>query len=54
MRRTQRGSFLAKNGFEDPHERIGQLILEIVLRVYWDVVLENIDRILRLLVRCST
>lgn len=50
-KRTKRGCLFAKNRLEDAHERLGELVLEVVLGVDRDVVLEHVKRILGLLVR---
>jgi hypothetical protein len=39
---TQQGSLLSQNRFEDTHERLGKLVIQIILRVDRDVVLENV------------
>jgi len=39
---TQRGSLLSQNGFEDTHERLGELVIQIILRIDRDVILENV------------
>ena len=37
---------LSKDRFKDSHERFGELVLQVILRVDWDVVLQHINRIL--------
>jgi len=39
---TQRGSLLSQNRFEDTHERLGELVIQIILRIDRDVILENV------------
>ena len=39
---TQRGSLLSQDGFEDTHERLGELVIQIILRIDRDIILENI------------
>lgn len=51
---TQRRRLLSKDGLEDPHQRIRQLVLQIILRIDRDIVLQHVDRVFRLLVRCGT
>lgn len=43
------GFRLAEDRLKDTHQRLAQLVLQIVLRVDRKVVLEDIDRILRFL-----
>jgi len=39
---TQRGSFLSQDRFEDTHERLGELVVQIILRIDRDVVVQNV------------
>jgi len=39
---------------KNPHERLGQVVVEVVLHINWQVVLQGIYRILRLLICLST
>lgn len=48
---TQRRSLLSQNGLEDTHERLGELVVQIILRIDRDVILEDVQRVFRLFVR---
>ena len=39
---TQRGCLLSQNWFEDTHERLGELVIQVILRIDRDVIFENI------------
>jgi hypothetical protein len=49
-KRTQRARALSHDRLEDTHERLRELVLEVVLRVDRNVLLENVERVFRLLV----
>lgn len=51
--RTERAGAFTHDRLEDTHERLRQLILEVVLGVDRDVVLEDVERVFRLFVRAS-
>lgn len=53
-RLTKRRSFPTQNRLEDPHQRFGELILEVVGCIDGDVVLEDVDRIFGLVVGGGT
>ena len=40
------GSAISQDGFKDPQQWLGELVLQIVRRVNRDVVLQDIDRVL--------
>lgn len=52
-RRTERAGAFTHDRLEDTHERLGELVLEVVLGVDRDVVLENVERIFGLFIRAS-
>jgi hypothetical protein len=47
---TESADFLAHDGFENPFQRFRKLIIEVILRVNWDVMLQNIEWVFRFLV----
>jgi len=53
-RLTKRRSFPTQNRLEDPHERFGELVLEVVGCVDGDVVLEDVDGVFGLVVGGGT
>jgi hypothetical protein len=54
MSLTQRVCFIAKNRFENSHQGLGELVLEVVLGIDRNIILEYIKWIFRLLIGSGT
>jgi hypothetical protein len=50
---TQASGLVPQNRFKDTQEGFRELVVEIVFRVNWDIVFEDVERVLRLFVSGS-
>ena len=50
---TKRVGLFAEDGLEDAHERLGELIFQVILGVDRDIILEDVERVFGFLVRAG-